>query len=155
MQFVAFNQFTAWEGNVRRTGADKALAAKRERLNFPENPAELWDFLNKKSKADLDEILAYCVALSVDAVESNARWSDIEHSQQLAESLQLDMRKWFTATAENSFSRISRNQILQAYRETMGEEPSATLLNLKKKDLAHRAEREIGDKWLPSLFRQT
>jgi ParB family chromosome partitioning protein len=132
----------------------KAMAVKREKLNFPENTAQLWDFLNKRSKAELDEILAYCVALSVDAVEGERRQGYIKHSQQLAESLQLDMRKWFTATAENSFSRISRNQILQAYRETTGEEPSATLLNLKKKDLAIRAEREIGDKWLPSLFRQ-
>lgn len=132
----------------------KAMVAKREKLNFPENPAQLWEFLNKRSKAELDDMLAYCVALSVDAVEVERRQGDKEHSQQLTESLQLDMRKWFTATADNSFSRISRNQILQAYRETTGEEPSATLLNLKKKDLAIRAEREIGDKWLPSLFRQ-
>lgn len=132
----------------------KAMAVKQEKLNFPENAGQLWDFLNKRSKTELDEILAYCVALSVDAVEGERRQSDIKHSQQLAKSLQLDMRKWFTATAENSFSRISRNQILQAYRETTGEEPSATLLNLKKKELAIRAEREIGDKWLPSLFRQ-
>jgi len=64
------------------------------------------------------------------------------------------MRNWFTATADNTFNRISRKQIIQAYVEATGEQPSNAVLDLKKKDLALRAEREIGGKWLPSVLRQ-
>lgn len=134
-----------------------ALENKRKEYALPADRTEFWDWCLKRSQEELLNLLALCAAHSVDAVQDNSRHNsttDIGHADQLATALNLDMRKWFTCTAGALFNRISRRQIAQAYTEATGEPPSNAVLDLKKKELAIRAERDIGDKWLPSVLRQ-
>ncbi len=135
-----------------------SLAALEEEHNafpVPEDSDELWSWCLERSQEELLKLLAVCAAYSLDAVwEREGRSDESVHADQLACALSLDMRNWFSATAENTFNRISRKQIIQAYIEVTGEQPSNAVLDLKKKDLAIRAEREIGGKWLPSVLRQ-
>jgi ParB family chromosome partitioning protein len=134
----------------------KALDDEKSSLHVPEDVSGLWSWCLERSRDELLKLLAVCAASSVDAVNANdyrASDSGLEHADSLAFALKLDMRKWFVATADNLFGRISRKQILQAYTEVTGESPSNGLLDLKKGDLAARAGREIGDKWLPSVLR--
>jgi hypothetical protein len=41
----------------------------------------------------------------------------VEHANQLAAALQMDMRDWFTPTVENFFGRVSKLQIANALTE--------------------------------------
>ena len=147
-------QIAGLHKSLNNTPAD-ALEIKRKNINVPDNVDEFWSWCLERSREELIDILAVCAAYSVDAIQYDVRnkCKNIHHADKLAIALNLDMRKWFKPTAENLFSRISRNQILEAYREANGEYPSNSLLELKKKDLAARAEIDIGEKWLPSMLR--
>ena len=60
---------------------------------------------------------------------------------------------WFTPTAANYFSRISKAGIIEALREVKGA-PVPAWNGMKKADLACLAEREIaGTGWLPEPLR--
>ncbi len=134
----------------------KALDDEKNGLKVPEDVSELWDWCLERPQDELLKLLAVCAAYSVDAVDANDcpfSNDDLTHADNVAFALKLDMRKWFAPTAANLFGRISRKQILRAFSEVTGKEPSNALLGLKKKALAVRAEQEIGDKWLPSVLR--
>ncbi|TSA03393.1 MAG: hypothetical protein D4R81_03430 [Nitrospiraceae bacterium] len=65
------------------------------------------------------------------------------------------MKTWFTPTADNYFSRISKPQILEALREAKGTETAPAWEKLKKSELATVAAREIeGKNWLPEPLRR-
>jgi len=71
----------------------------------------------------------------------------------LVEALKLDMNAWFTPTAANYFSRVSKAGIIEALREVKGAVAPAWS-GMKKADLASLAEREIaGSGWLPESLR--
>ena len=104
------------------------------------------------------DLLAFCTATTINAVqvkadrESNRRLS---HAETLASSLSLDMKTWFTPTADNYFNRISKPQILEALREAKGTAPAPAWEKLKKSELAALAERETeGKDWLPEPLRR-
>lgn len=63
------------------------------------------------------------------------------------------MSEWFTPTAANYFSRISKAGIVETLREVKGAVAPAWS-GMKKADLASLAEREIaGTGWLPESLR--
>ena len=69
-------------------------------------------------------------------------------------SLSLDMKAWFTPTAESYFSRISKPHILDALTAARNQPPAPAWAKLKKAELATLAEREIaGTGWLPEILR--
>jgi ParB family chromosome partitioning protein len=64
------------------------------------------------------------------------------------------MKTWFTPTAENYFSRVSKPQILEALQDAKGQPPAPAWEKLKKAELAKEAERQIaGMGWLPEPLR--
>jgi ParB family chromosome partitioning protein len=77
----------------------------------------------------------------------------LAHADRLAQRLGLDMKNWFTPTAENYFGKIAKTGILAAIREAKGE-PAPAWEKAKKADLAVIAEREIAATgWLPKILR--
>jgi ParB family transcriptional regulator, chromosome partitioning protein len=71
----------------------------------------------------------------------------------LAAALDLDMKQWFTPTAENFFKRVGRPSIVNAIREATGKPSKRSWEKLKKAELAALAERETaGTGWLPKLL---
>ncbi len=107
-------------------------------------------------KAGLSSQSAFCVARTVNAILLKADRPDsgrIKHAECLAKALHLDMAAWFTPTAANYFSRISKAGIIAALKEQKGAE-APSWSGMKKTDLAALAEREIaGTGWLPELLR--
>jgi len=69
-------------------------------------------------------LLAFLVACTVDGMEpQNPRSEDRDspaHANALATALKLDMHAWYTPTAENYFSRVSRADVIAAYQEAKG-----------------------------------
>ena len=133
----------------RRISARHAQWAKR----LPPEPEALWSELDGWSMADVRELLAHCVGLSVDAVRQQ------EHQpkagvHRLAAALQLDMRVDWQPTAAGYFGRVSRARILDAVREGVSPGAADNLAGLKKAALAQQAEQRLKDKgWLPPLLR--
>jgi ParB family chromosome partitioning protein len=77
----------------------------------------------------------------------------MRHASMLADSLSLDMAAWFTPTAANYFSKVSKSAIIEALRDVKGAVAPAWSA-MKKTDLAALAERSLaGTGWLPEPLR--
>jgi ParB family chromosome partitioning protein len=77
----------------------------------------------------------------------------LAHANALAQSLHINMNRWFVPTAENFFNRISKPQIADALAAA-GKPADSAKLNLKKAQLSAAAESEVaGTGWLPEPVR--
>jgi ParB family chromosome partitioning protein len=134
---------------------EEACDAWRERL--PTEPGQLWSWCLAQDQGTLLELLAFCAAHAVDAVQRKADRPDcgrLAHASALETALNLDMAQWFTPAKENYFSRVSRTEILSAISEAKGTPAKRSWEKLKKSELAALAEREIaGTGWLPKPLR--
>jgi ParB family chromosome partitioning protein len=134
---------------------DAAHERWAERL--PEYDAELWQWCLSQQQDTLLELLAYCAARSLDAVEGKqhgSRHGRIDHANALALALKFDMADWFTPTAENFFSRVTRTTIANALTEAKGTPAKRSWNKLTKAAFAALAAREVlGTRWLPQPLR--
>ena len=133
--------------------AAAALAAHRKswKERLPDDPDSLLPWLRGQSGGDLLAILAYCVAVTVDGVESREGPSPLDA---LAEATQLDMRRYWKATAESYFGSVSKARILEVVREAVSPEVASAISDLKKGALVKAAEERVAGKgWLPLTLR--
>jgi ParB family transcriptional regulator, chromosome partitioning protein len=136
------------------TAAQETLSAHRKRFAeaLPRDPEELLPWLGAQSGGELLALLAFCVAVSVDGVQSQEGPCALDA---LAKTAKLDMRRWWNATAANYFSSVPKARILAVLTEATSASVAAPLAKLKKEALAEAAERQLaGDGWLPSVMRQ-
>ena len=147
---------TALEGHgadLEGCQAAAALAAHRKswKERLPDDPDALLPWLRGQSGGDLLAILAYCVAVTVDGVESREGPSALDA---LAEAAHLDMRRYWQPTAENYFGSVSKSRILDVVREAVSPEVASALSDLKKGALVKAAEERMAGKgWLPATLR--
>ncbi len=129
------------------------LAYEHWRERIPAEHGALWQWCLAQEQDTLLNLLAFCAARSVDATQRKQDRPDsprITHANFLAQALNLDMKAWFTPTATNYFSRVSRTSIMSALSEAKGLPPKRSWDKLKKSELAALAEREVaGSGWLP------
>jgi ParB family chromosome partitioning protein len=136
------------------------IEAERERLAsiLPESPDALWPWMLSQPKETLLDILGFIAAISVNAVQGKGTQPGSErltHAHALAGALGLDMTRYFTASAEGYFGRVSRSVILSAIDEAHGAHAPA-LEKLKKSELAVRAADLVANTgWLPEPLRPT
>ncbi|HEY4359703.1 MAG TPA: ParB/RepB/Spo0J family partition protein [Bryobacteraceae bacterium] len=123
---------------------------------IPGEAGALWDWCLSQDQKTLLGLLAFCAALTVNAVRvktDRAEDGRFAHANALISAL-LDVARWFTPTAENFFSRVSKPQILSALEEVRGAPPAPAWSSLKKADLASLAEAQsAGTDWLPEVLR--
>jgi ParB family chromosome partitioning protein len=131
-------------------------AGESQATRIPCNPNDLFAWCLAQDADTLNGLLAFCVANTVNAVVTksdspgNARF---KHASDLAEALKLDMTAWFTPTAANYFSKVSKAAIIEAVREATGGTAPAWSA-MKKSELAVLAERKTaGTGWLPEPLR--
>jgi ParB family chromosome partitioning protein len=124
---------------------------------IPGTPDALWDWCLAQDQQVLLDLLAFCMARTVNAARMKKDAADdhrFQHADRLAATLKLDMTAWFTPGAENYFAKISKSGILEALREAKGDIAPAWN-TAKKADLAAIAERQLaGSGWLPALLRK-
>ena len=143
---------------VEGSPAHAAIDAAREhwRTHLPSNGYDLFPWCLAQTADTLRGLLTFCAAQTVNAVLLKADRPDcgrLKHADLVAEAVKLDMAKWFTPTAENYFSRVSKAAIIEALREVKGAVAPAWS-GMKKAELASLAEREIaGTGWLPAILR--
>ncbi len=125
-------------------------------LRLPKRSQDLWDWLLKADRDATAGLFAYCVGQSVNALQlpHDRRLRALEHADQLAEHLGLDMSAHWAPTAESYFGKVTKARILAAVREAKGEATAQMIDHLKKADMATEAERLLqGTGWLPEPLR--
>ena len=141
---------------------DEALRRRvqqwEERL--PDIPGMLWSAIMALPESELSDLIAVCAALSLDATHSRtgdaANRQRMVHADQLAETIGLDMAKYWTPTAEGFFSRVNKAAILDAVAEATSDKAARRLDGLKKPIMAAEAEAAVaGTGWLPRVLRTT
>jgi ParB family chromosome partitioning protein len=141
---------------VEGSTAFKALESARESWGstLPADPEALWQWCLTQEATVLLDLLAFCAACSINAVQmktDNSRGDRLVHAGQLARALKLDMTAWFTPNAENYYTRISKPHIIAALQEADVTMPAA---DMKKEQLARYAEQLLTPKaWLPAFLR--
>ena len=146
---------------VEFSAAGKALQAQQKHwlAQLPRSSeAQLWTWCQEQPSGTLLQLLAFCAALTVNAVQTktdSANNARLAQANALATALHIDMNQWFTPTAANFFERISKSQIYRALSEA-GKTPDSSTTTFKKAQLAQFAETQIaGTSWLPQLLRIT
>ncbi|WP_372169932.1 ParB N-terminal domain-containing protein [Xanthomonas axonopodis] len=117
---------------------------------LPQDGAELFAALLAKSQDELVQLLAVCVAATVDVVTPRA--TQRQPGAELAQAVGLDMAAWWKPTAEGYFRHIAKPAILEAVGQ-FAPEHVTRLAKLKKADVASEAERLAeGTGWMPAVF---
>ncbi|MCK4144379.1 ParB N-terminal domain-containing protein [Ralstonia nicotianae] len=118
---------------------------------LPQDSAELFAALLAKSQDELVQLLAVCVAASVDVVTPRATMH--QPGKELAQAVGLDMAAWWKPTAEGYFQHMPKAVILEAVGQ-FAPAHAARLAKLKKADIASEAERLAeGTGWMPAVFK--
>ncbi|BEP62318.1 ParB/RepB/Spo0J family partition protein [Variovorax sp. V213] len=129
-------------------GMGKVREAWAARL--PKEPKALFVELLALPQGELLSLLAVCVASTVSVLASR---EDEVPAAGLAEAVRLDMRDWWTPTAEGYFSHVSKAKALEAVL-AFAPDHVTRLSKLKKAEIASEAERlAAGTGWLPVMFR--
>jgi ParB family transcriptional regulator, chromosome partitioning protein len=138
--------------------AVEQLAAQRQNwlTQFPSTGTELFPWCLAQTQERLLELLAFCASTIVHGVVSPhqdvSNAAKVEHADQLAGVLEIDMRNWFVPPADNFFGRISKDQIVMTLTEA-GRSIGPQELKSKKGQLASIAAREVqGTRWLPEPY---
>ncbi len=140
------------------TPAGKSIAARHEQWarQMPGEAADLWRFVASLDHDSLMALFAHCVSLTVDAVKlpRAGRREALDHADVLAQTVNLDMAAYWTATSASYFGRVTKPLILEAVREGRSAGEAQSIAAMKKPAMAESAERLLAEsKWLPSIFR--
>jgi ParB family chromosome partitioning protein len=144
---------------VEGSKAHQQMEAAREkwRGQLPADADALWTWCLAQKQKMLLDLLAFCAAATVNAVQGKADRPEgdrLRNAQVLASALKLDMKAWFAPDAGNYFNRVAKPQIFEALRQVRNQPPAPAWDKLKKAELAQLAEREIAGKgWLPEVLR--
>jgi ParB family chromosome partitioning protein len=133
--------------------AETALRARCAALEgqLPKDPARLFAWLIERTQAELLSILAYCIAVTLNAVQPH---ESPNAADEIAQAVGLDMRAWWTPTAERYLAHVPKARILEVVREAVSPEAAAALSKMKKAPLAQAAEKRLaGTGWLPALLK--
>jgi ParB family transcriptional regulator, chromosome partitioning protein len=153
-------QIDAMDAELRQHAADlegckafAALEARRQGLRaaLPAEVDTLLEWLLQQSQSALWEFFAFCVAITLNGVQSD---ESPQATAPLARAAGLDMREWWSPTADAYLANVPRTRILEVVAQATTPETVAPLLKMKKVPLARAAEALIaGTGWLPELLR--
>jgi ParB family chromosome partitioning protein len=121
---------------------------------LPRTANDVWGWLLDMDGLDRAALMAHCSGLTVNAVQSWERRGDaLDHADQLARAIDLDMADYWRADADTYFGRVTKARILEAVRGAVGEEAARNLETLKKADMAASAAALLRDtRWLPAVL---
>jgi ParB family chromosome partitioning protein len=125
---------------------------------LPKDSGDLWDALVAFDADSLAALFAWCVSTGVNALQVPhiRRTRELAHADRLADHVDLDMRRHWSATSKSFFGKVTKSQILATVREVKGEAAAQMIDHLKKSDMATEAERLVaGANWLPAPLRST
>ena len=151
--------FAAQAQGLNDTPLARTLADRHQFwvARLPKQPEQLWDALAGLDDGSRGELFAHCVGLGVNAVHEayNRRPRALAHAGVLAQAVRLDMvAAGWTPTVENYLGRVTKARIVQAVRDTRGDQAAQAIEPLKKAEMAEKAQALLaGTGWLPDPLR--
>lgn len=133
--------------------AQRVLEDRREQLCavLPSDENALFAALSALPQSQLLDVLAYCVARCVSDLSSDEQ---ARPAALLTQAARLDMREWWTPTADGYLNFIPKERILDIVREAISPEAAVPLKHLKKEPLAKAAADKLsGTGWLPQVLK--
>lgn len=144
---------------LAETTAGRSLEARHALWagQLPDEPEALLATLQALPDKGRLALFAHVVSLSVNAVQRvGTSRRALAHAGVLADLVDLDMTRYWTATATSYFSRVTKALIAEAVAEGVSPEAAAPLTSLDKATMAARAEELLsGTGWLPPLLRRS
>lgn len=140
--------------DLQGTPAYVKLQARTEdwEKRLPSDPKALLPWLLQQSDATIGELLAFCTALSLDAVKGQAGSTDAD---ELAGAAHLNMADWWSPTAQGYLGKIKKDDILAIVSQHVCREKAAVIERLKKPAMAKEAEKLlVGSRWVPDYFKE-
>ena len=121
-----------------------------ERL--PKDRSAWFAWLLELPQAELLDVLAVCVASTVNALPSTCTAFE---ANALAVAVGLDRADWWTPTAEGFLNHVSKAQIVQALKEAAPGLTADGVESMKKDVLVNTASARLaGKRWLPTSLRR-
>lgn len=141
------------EGSRAWVSLEESIGRWQERL--PGEGEDLFSWLQNLSQADQLDLLAVCVAHSVNTVEQREESAGHALAHQLAAAVGLDMADWWEPTAGSYLASVPKSRRMAAVREAVGEQAAAEVAGMKKDAMIGAAEEYLaGRRWLPQILRQ-
>tara|TARA_R110002124_G_scaffold243235_1_gene408319 strand:- start:29065 stop:30984 length:1920 start_codon:yes stop_codon:yes gene_type:complete len=124
---------------------------------LPDDPEALLPTLQALPDEGRLALFAHVVSLSINAVQRvGTSRRALAHARVLADLVDLDMTRYWTATASSYFSRVTKALIAEAVAEGVSPEVAGQLTSLDKAHMAAKAEDLLsGTGWLPPLLRRS
>ena len=151
--------FTAQAPGLNDTPLARSLTDRHQfwLATLPKQPEDLWGALSRLDLPEREALFAHCVGLSVNAVHEayHRRPQALAHADVLAQAVGLDMAAaGWTATADSYLGRVTKARIVEAVRETKGNQAAQAIAPLKKGEMVERAQELLaGTGWLPEKLR--
>lgn len=139
--------------DVEQSRAWAALAARQEgwQERLPKDPRERFEWLISLPQAELLDLLALCVALSLDAVTGR---DEARRADDVARAVSLNMPDWWEASADGYLRHVSKAQIVDALKEAGCDPSEREVTGLKKDALVTLAASRLAEtSWLPAQLR--
>lgn len=137
--------------NIEQSPAFQEMAKLREAWSkrIPGDNRFAW--LSELPQMELLQLLAVCVALSVDAV--NKRRID-DCALQLARTVSLDMADWWKPTSDAFLNHVPKAVVIEAVTEGVSATVAAPMQKAKKAELVTTAEAALAStRWVPAMLR--
>jgi ParB family chromosome partitioning protein len=146
----------ALQGHAKDLAGSKAQSemealAEQLRTGLPEDADALFAWLLVQPQAQVPSSLAYCVATTLNGVQSD---ECVSPTDALARAAGLDVREWWTPSVDNYLGSVPKARILAVVTEAVSGHAAAPLAKLKKAAIAKAAEQQlVGTGWLPTILR--
>ncbi|MCA8270377.1 ParB/RepB/Spo0J family partition protein [Burkholderia vietnamiensis] len=140
---------------MKESDAWKAMDAARAKWKkeMPKQADARLKWLLGQTQEVVIDLLAFCTAATVDGVHGGESEKPLA---KIAPVVNLDMSKYWTATADSYFNHVSKARIAEVVKEAVSAEKASEIEGMKKGDAANAAERALrdaGSTWLPTMFR--
>ncbi|AMR79294.1 ParB/RepB/Spo0J family partition protein [Cupriavidus nantongensis] len=122
---------------------------------LPGEDEDLFAWLQNLSPTKQLELLAVCVAHSINTVELSEVAAGHARAHQLAAAVGLDMADWWEPTGASYLASVPKSRRMDAVREVAGDEAAERIGTMKKDAMIGAAEEYLaGRRWLPHILRQ-
>ncbi|QJU41805.1 ParB/RepB/Spo0J family partition protein [Serratia marcescens] len=121
---------------------------------FPQDWRDDFTWLLVWPQADVLALLAYCISLAVDGKETHMRDNRIaSRLGRIEQALNFQIGEWWKPTSENYFSRIGKDQIVDALNSAGESGKAKDAEGMKRKEAAEFAAAVLSETdWLPSCM---
>ena len=129
---------------------DSIKAHWDERL--PKESSELFDWFMQEPVETSLEIISFCAATTVNALQGKN--SPQVPAKELADAVSLDMKQWWEPSADNYLTLVTKSKMIEAVIDAKGGKAAYGMDKMKKAEVIAHAEIALkGSGWLPIPLR--